>query len=143
MSSGDVIIDGDDYDLYAGGDLSGIGDINGDGKGDLAVGAFGYSTYTGKASLFFGPLSGSMTIAAADVDITGAAFFDQFGWSIAGEQDVNDDGSIDLIFGGQSTDAAYLFYGPVTADSAASAADAMFTGDLQRRSAGLGRRPAG
>jgi hypothetical protein len=127
MSTGDAIIDGDTFSTYCGGDLANLGDISGDGVPDLAIGCLGASTYAGRASLFFGPVSGSMTTASSDADITGAGFYDQLGSAIAGERDVNADGVVDLLVGGQSTEAAYLFYGPVTADAAASTADATFT----------------
>jgi hypothetical protein len=138
MSTGEAIIIGDAMESYAGGDLSNLGDVNGDGLGDMALGAFGASTYTGKAGVFFGPVSGSTTMASADVEVTGAAFFDQFGWSIAGERDVNDDGAIDMIIGGQSTDAAYLYYGPITADATAATADATFTATYTNDQLGWG-----
>ena len=127
MSTGEAIIDGSTFDVQCGGDLASVGDINGDGVPDMAIGCVGAATYAGTANVFFGPVSGSLTEASADVTVTGSAFYDQLGWSIAGERDVNADGAVDLIVGGSSTDAAYLFYGPVTADAAASAADATFT----------------
>jgi hypothetical protein len=47
------------------------GDFNADGKTDLAVGAYGYSTFTGRTYLFYNDGSIPTTAATADVIITG------------------------------------------------------------------------
>ena len=78
-------------------------------------------------SIFFLPDSGSTTTASSDVDLTGETSFAYFGFSIAGEGDVNDDGQDDLIVGAYQDDRAYLFYGPVTSDMSGASADAIVT----------------
>jgi hypothetical protein len=75
-----------------------------------------------------GPVSGTTALTSADVNVTGGAMYQNFGWSMAAEQDANDDGAIDLIVGEQYGNHAYLFYGPLTADRSGLSADATITG---------------
>jgi hypothetical protein len=130
LSSGDAVIYGSSMSTYSGNMLAGIGDINGDGAGDLAISTNTYSGYMyhGQVSLMFGPITGSTTIASSGADLTGTTAYSYFGWAVAGGEDVNADGADDLIAGTYSTgDKAYLFYGPITADATSVGADASFT----------------
>jgi hypothetical protein len=72
------------------------GDVNGDGYSDVIVGAYGYSSNTGRAYIFFG---GAAMNNIADVTMTGEATGNIFGFSVSSAGDVNGDGYSDVIVG--------------------------------------------
>lgn len=101
-----------------------IGDVNGDGSNDLAIGvphdgAGGQEA--GRVYVFFGPTLASIDLGAggtADRRFTGAAPFDEFGFLAIEIADVGGDGVDDLIVGSYLNDAAgansgrtYVFFG--------------------------------
>ncbi|MES2643920.1 MAG: MopE-related protein [Myxococcota bacterium] len=77
--------------------VAGLGDANADGFDDVAVGAYGYSTYTGQVTVYNGSGSGIITVAART--LTGGSTYDTFGHSIAAAGDVTGDGYADLLVG--------------------------------------------
>jgi hypothetical protein len=81
--------------------VASAGDVNGDGFGDLVVGAYladpGGRMTAGSASVFHGSAAG-VVIAPARV-LEGIAAGDFFGFSVAGAGDVNGDGFSDLVVG--------------------------------------------
>ncbi len=86
--------------------VGGAGDVNGDGFGDVIVGADlndGGGASAGQAYVFFG---GPAADAVADLTLTGLAAGDQFGLSVAGAGDVNGDGFADVIVGAPENDVA-------------------------------------
>ena len=109
-------------DAFAGRSAS-LGDLDDDGKADLAVGAWGVdsvSIFTGK--LLAGRTGGDIVITDA-TDATG-----NFGIALAADGDLNGDGVADLAIGatthsntaggGSGNDGAvFVFYGPLTAAS--------------------------
>ncbi|MDZ4710773.1 MAG: hypothetical protein SGI89_00445, partial [bacterium] len=64
----DVIMTGEGANDGFGGSVSGAGDVNGDGYSDVIVGAMGYSSYTGRAYIYYG---GAVMNNIADVIMTG------------------------------------------------------------------------
>ncbi len=133
------IIQGDAEGDYAGGAVSGVGDVNGDGFADLLVGARSGDDgdiSAGEAYLVFGKASDpSDPFGSADsssrqvVDLTklapedgfiirGDFFRDRSGGAVSGAGDVNGDGFADLLVGARDVDnisniagEAYLLFG--------------------------------
>jgi hypothetical protein len=126
----------------AGSNAAGLGDVNGDGLADVAVGAFGATANgagSGAVYVLYGKrtpatitLSNTALPAADGYLIKGAAAGDGAG-AVANARDVNGDGRADLIvgapFAASEAGAAYVVYGkaaPATVtldDTAMPAAD--------------------
>ncbi|MBN1902234.1 FG-GAP repeat protein [Candidatus Sumerlaeota bacterium] len=100
------------------------GDINGDGYGDVIIGAQGYKVggrEMGAAFVWFGSSSGLKSMASTanyDWRITTFQSYSRFGWVVRTAGDVNGDGFSDLIIaspgfagGLEGKGAAYVFYG--------------------------------
>jgi Ca2+-binding RTX toxin-like protein len=113
---------------FVGGSVASAGDVNGDGFGDLIIGASGADpndSYSGAGYVVFGH-AGSF---AADLDLatldgsngfklSGTTMFDFTADSVASAGDFNGDGFADLIIGAQGVDtngyssgAAYVVFG--------------------------------
>jgi len=123
----DLILTGGAAGDAFGSALAGLGDTNGDGYADFAVGAPGVNGDTGQVSLFLG---GASTGATAAMTYTGANFGHRFGAALAGGGDVNGDGYTDLSVAAPaysaSTGRLYLYYGG--AGGPDTTADAIRTG---------------
>src|SRR5436190_2110333 len=101
-------------DDFSGGSVSDAGDVNGDGFGDLIIGATESDpngTSSGASYVVFGRASGS----AANLELSslngsngfrliGVAAGDVSGRSVSGAGDVNGDGFADLIIGANEAD---------------------------------------
>ncbi|MCZ7584795.1 MAG: integrin alpha [Deltaproteobacteria bacterium] len=92
--------------------VSGAGDVNGDGYDDVIVGARYYNngqSLEGRAYVFLGAAGGvqSVPIWTAESDSAEA----QFGWSVAGAGDVNNDGYDDVISGGPGYSSGQMYEG--------------------------------
>lgn len=108
--------------LYFAVSVSGTGDINGDGKSDLIIGAYG----SNKAYIIFG--TSSFPAVFDTSRLNGANGFTltsssaNFGYSVAGIKDINGDGTADLIVGANIAGRAYVILGasnfPATLDTA-------------------------
>ena len=146
------ILTGIDASDYSGQSVSSAGDVNGDGYGDLIIGAFEadpngdnsgetYIVYGGANApgtggvLDLGALNGTNGFILAGIDR-----YDSSGISVSSAGDVNGDGYDDLIIGAYRADGfageTYLIYGgatgteslvPVTAQGTAAADN--FTGN--------------
>ncbi len=78
------------------------GDVNGDGESDFLIGAPEYEDsyiWQGAAYLVFGPVSGDVELALADLAIAGESNAEYLGWSLDGGLDLNGDGYDDMLLG--------------------------------------------
>jgi hypothetical protein len=127
--------------------LSGAGDVDGDGRDDVLVGAA--TRVDGKGDVLFGatflmsgPLTGTLDLSLADAKLLGEDEYDPYFWSltggvgVSGAGDVDGDGHDDMLIGAGLNDegdfesgAAYLVLGPVTGTLDLSFADAKMLGE--------------
>nr|MBK7066148.1 FG-GAP repeat protein [Deltaproteobacteria bacterium] len=104
--------------------VAGVGDVNGDGYGDVVSGASTVSRLTGRAYAYLGSATGlSTTPATAWTGPDGAGGL--FGNAVAGAGDVNGDGYADVLVAAASaltaTGRVYLYLGSATGLSTAAA----------------------
>ncbi|MBS0618020.1 MAG: FG-GAP repeat protein [Spirochaetes bacterium] len=113
-------------DLFGGSGYCSWGDINGDGYGDLVVGANGVSSHLGKAYIFYstGPAGIASTAAAsAGTVLTGTVAGGYFG-QIAATGDFNGDGFADVAISAPYANYVYIFHSPGVAGIASATASA-------------------
>jgi len=112
-------------------------DLNDDGSDDVYIGSVYYDTsYTsaGILALFYGPVSGTLSIDNADVQITGSSGSRYVGYA-SSFVDFDGDGTTDVLFSEPNADTVYGLVGPVSGSLTASDAavtiastDSDFTG---------------
>ncbi len=132
LAAADATYSGD-ANANAGAGLTDAVDADGDGVGDVAIGAPGQDTGIGAVLLFLGPISGALDATTADVEYSGDIANDRMGYRTEWGGDVDGDGTVDLLASAPSADGsattnagvAYVFYGPH--DASASARDAAAT----------------
>ena len=100
--------------------VSTAGDLNGDGRADLVLGAWGVSSNAGAAYVLFGQAGGwtpAFNLATLNgtngFAIPSVAAGDFLGNSVSTAGDLNGDGKADLVLGapGVSSGAAYVLFG--------------------------------
>ncbi|MBK8981990.1 MAG: FG-GAP repeat protein [Ignavibacteria bacterium] len=123
----DVTLTGEATQNYFGYSVSSAGDVNGDGYSDIIVGAYRYSSNTGRVYLYDYFMKNEIV---PDVKMTGEGSGNQFGYSVSSAGDVNGDGYSDVIVGAYlysgSTGRAYVFFGGAGMDNVA---DVIMTGE--------------
>ena len=141
LSDADAIFTGASTLDYLGSGVSLAGDVDGDGYGDMLVGAYGYDLGTaseiGIVYLFEGPLTGTISATAADYYLTGEVAGDRAGYSVSSGGDVDKDGFSDLLIGAYRFDdstsydvgAGYLFLGPLAGSGSLSTGAARLIGE--------------
>jgi hypothetical protein len=104
----DIIMDGVTTNNWLGSSVSGAGDVNNDGYGDIIIGAAGAN----QAYIYYGA---SNMDNIADVTMIGVDGF--FGYSVSGAGDVNNDGYDDAIVGADNTGRASIYFGNSNMDN--------------------------
>ncbi|HMV65717.1 MAG TPA: MopE-related protein, partial [Myxococcota bacterium] len=104
------LVGGDRYEQF-GSSVANLGDINGDGFDDIAIGAPGNDTNeleAGAVYVYYGPVdvSGAIGPDVADLVLFGASRADRSGWVIAPAGDVDADGYADFLVGGNRSTSA-------------------------------------
>ncbi len=103
-------------DAFYGFSVFAAGDVNGDGFGDVVVGAYGFDSgeeNEGKAFVFLGSRSGLRSAASwtREIDQSGS----DFGVAVSTAGDINGDGYSDIIVGAYRYDSsegrAFVYYG--------------------------------
>ena len=133
-----AVIHGAVADDALGASLAAAGDLNGDGFGDIVVGAprtiaLGGTNGPGRVFVFHGPFKGDVPASSAAAILTGELANDNFGIAVA-VGDVNADGVADVVVGADQlfrddgTGKAYVFHGPLAGSIQAANADAILRG---------------
>ena len=138
LSLADAMLVGEDASDFSGVAINRAGDVDGDGIGDLIVGATGDDDGgggAGAAYLLSGPLSGTVDLSTATAKLIGTRGSAHAGKAVAGadiDQDGYSDvlvGSPDLLYSGLFDGAAFLVTGPVSGSLDLNGADLRLRGD--------------
>ncbi|MBW2462978.1 MAG: FG-GAP repeat protein [Deltaproteobacteria bacterium] len=118
-----------EVDAYFGVDLANLGDVNGDGYADAAVGAHqvdGVAVDSGRAYVYYGSETGLSAAPDVQLDLPVAAPMAYFGRGVTGLGDVNGDGYADLAVGAYGVAGAttgegnvFVYYGSASGVSPA------------------------
>ncbi len=146
LSKADAKLYGEAPGDLAGYAVAGIGDVDGDGYGDVAVGALGESSaapYAGAVYLVRGPVYGILPLGGADAKITGTEEGHTVGLAVAGVGDVDGDGLDDVLLGapgdgtaGADAGAAFLVLGQVEGETDVGKVDVRLVGEAEGDNAG-------
>ncbi|QOJ28035.1 MAG: FG-GAP repeat protein [Ignavibacteriales bacterium] len=116
--------------------LASAGDVNGDGYGDIVVGASTYSSSTGRAYIYYG---GSSMSTSASVTLTGTSG-SRLGSVVSTAGDQNNDGYSDILVTSSpnslpNTSLVQIYYGGANMDSQADIIRSSYGYDLFASSA--------
>lgn len=148
-----ALVLGDAPGSHAGWSVGPAGDLNGDGYGDVVVGAYSDDRggdYAGATFVFHGPIEGDLTASNADAVLIGEDAYDYSGWTAGPAGDVNGDGIDDVYVSaygddtvGPGSGAVYVVYGPVSGERSLADADVTIYGAAAYDNAGIAAASAG
>jgi len=138
----------------SGSSVSGAGDIDGDGLSDLAIGAALHEaagTRAGRVYVWFGPVSGSHSLADAPCWFTAETESEDLGLRTDLAGDFNGDSYADLLvsaprdpyYGDRYPGKVYLFPGPFTGELGLADVGLVMSGEFINDYAGYGLSYAG
>ena len=146
-NAADATYHGEDREHQAGAAITGLNDIDGDGYTEFAIGAPFNNTITSNSGATYLMIEPERTGTHELIDVADEVFYgsnsgDRVGASLAGNNDLNNDGILDLVIGGTRVDmthtshgAAFVLYGPIAdltggeLGGADTVADAAFLGE--------------
>ncbi len=150
LENADAQLDGTESSFF-GVSLSRAGDVDGDGHGDVLIGASADGSAgeeAGAAYLFLGPLSGTRQAYQADARLLGAPG-DKAGTVVAGGPDLDADGLADLLvsapqsdLGGEDAGAVHLVSAAISGELPLAHASALLIGEEPGDLAGWGMTAA-
>ncbi len=110
------------YGVYFGNAVSGAGDVNNDGFDDVIIGSWLDDNSTGAAYIFFGGEGMDTNAIKIYGRFEEQIYSGNFGYSVSGAQDVNNDGFDDVLIGTSfnpsfSRGRAYLYFGSTEMDT--------------------------
>ena len=134
----DLVLLGEQGGDQAGWAVAGVGDVDGDGLGDVGVGApyeHGDGSYRGAVYISSGGNQGTLSLGESDATLFGATAGDLAGYSLAGG-DVDGDGYSDVVvgapendLGGNAAGAVFLVRGPLVDGASLASADMVIVGE--------------
>jgi len=123
---GGFAVDGESAEDHSGDSVSAAGDVNGDGLGDVVVGAPDANPngfYSGRAYVVLGKTS-TDKVLLADVAqgiggfaVDGDVEYDEAGYAVSGAGDVNGDGLADVLVGARGAGRSYVVFGKADTDA--------------------------
>jgi hypothetical protein len=142
-STADAFWTGEAAGDFAGGALAAAGDADGDGYGDVLVGAAGRDAGAADGGAVYLVPWGSGASDLADATAVFEGDSADLGLATSAASDLDGDGYPDVVVGASTADdngtdagAAWLFYGPVAGTYLLSAADVRFLGEVAGDEAG-------
>ena len=146
VDDADCVILGEEEGADFGASMADAGDIDGDGLGDLMIGAPGAEDEAGAAWLFTGAVlreSGAPTEDDAEAYFYGANRLEWAGTAMLGGADLDHDGGQDLLVGspnaawvgGDGAGGVGIWYGPISGRHNTKNADAVIVGEGQETGA--------
>ena len=152
-SDADATVLGEFWEDYVGWSVSGAGDLDGDGYGDLLIGALGIEDggYNAGAGLvFLGPLDGEVLASEAHGRWIGEATGAHAGLACVGAGDLDGDELDDVVFTAVGSDTGpdhagvvYVFYGLPEGSVPLADADVLLYGEAESAGAGFDVEAAG
>jgi len=155
LAGADLAFDSSSINGYSGRSVAGLGDLDGDGFDEIAIGADGKDRALddqdlGIVYVIYGPTTGSHGVQDSDALLWGDAAGDQAGYALASAGDVDDDGVPDLGVGSYGADGAgsgagavTLILGPISGEQTLSEAGYTLNGESSGDDAGIAVDGAG